>query len=193
MNILKINDGERPISFLAISAAGNTISVKFCVGKQFLAEFRQWDNHPRLYFFPQNVFRFPNAFWASASGAFPIVSDTLGYILVQFFMLLLMTRPKCKTCIGCRRWSVRRPSVRRLSRRHISKTVRRRSIGTAEILPQEFNGTIFNNPLWPVTWDVVSTVEILAHFHVLLRPPVRLSRHTTGACCQQSATVTTCW
>jgi len=29
------------------SAADCPISVKFCVGKQFFAEFRQWDRYPR--------------------------------------------------------------------------------------------------------------------------------------------------
>jgi len=57
------------------SVADCPISVRFCVGKQFLTEFfcNETDTHV-----PQNVFFcFPNGVWASASGGFGIVSDTL--------------------------------------------------------------------------------------------------------------------
>jgi len=51
--------------FLAIT---QPISLKFCVSKQFFAEFRQRDRYPCST---------DRTFWASASGAFRIVSDTL--------------------------------------------------------------------------------------------------------------------
>ena len=48
------------------------ISLIFSVGKQHFIEFRQWDRFPHFieYFFA-------NAVWASASGGFRNVSDTL--------------------------------------------------------------------------------------------------------------------
>ena len=61
--------------FIHYSAADCPISVKFCVGKQPFTEFRQWNRCiPAFY---RTYFCFPNAVWASASGGFHIVSDTL--------------------------------------------------------------------------------------------------------------------
>ena len=59
------------------------ISVKFCAGKQFFTEFRQWDSYTCV---PHNVFFcFPNVIWASASGCFRIASDALvNFNLVGF-------------------------------------------------------------------------------------------------------------
>jgi len=57
------------------SAVDFSISVKYCVGKQFFVEFGQWDIPGRI---PQNVFFcFSNAVLASANGDLRIVSDTL--------------------------------------------------------------------------------------------------------------------
>jgi len=50
------------------------ISVKFGVGKQFFAEFRQWDSYRRS---TEGISRFPNTVWPSAVGAFSIVSNTM--------------------------------------------------------------------------------------------------------------------
>jgi len=61
----KIADGATLKIVLAITQQP-IAAVKFCVGigKQFFAEFRQWDRCPR------STECFSNAVWASASGAF---------------------------------------------------------------------------------------------------------------------------
>jgi len=55
-------------------AADCPIWVKFCMGSSFFTEFRQWDRYPCS---TSYIFCLPNALWASASGGFRIVSDTL--------------------------------------------------------------------------------------------------------------------
>ena len=49
-------------------------SVKFCVGKRFFTEFRQWNRYPRS---TERISCFPNGDRASASGGFCIVSNTV--------------------------------------------------------------------------------------------------------------------
>jgi len=70
--------------------------VKFCVRKQVFTEFRNETDTG----VPQNVFCYPNAVWASASGAFRIVSDRL-------FILRL-----CRPIICLPRWRSRCVVVR---------------------------------------------------------------------------------
>jgi len=64
--------------------------MKFCVGKQFFAEFRQWDRYPHS---AEHISCFPNAVLASASGAFHIVSNTL--LLLLLLLLLFITTTNC--------------------------------------------------------------------------------------------------
>jgi len=51
MNFLKIQDGGHTPYWKCYlghnSAADFSISVKFCVGKQFFTKFRQWNRYPR--------------------------------------------------------------------------------------------------------------------------------------------------
>ena len=56
------------------SAVDCPTSVKFCVGSSFFSQ--NFGNRTDVHV-SQNVFCFLNAVWASASGTFRIVSDTL--------------------------------------------------------------------------------------------------------------------
>jgi len=70
MEIFKMRDGGQPHwkSFCGHSwVADCPMSVKFCVGKQFFTEFRQWDRYPGS---AERISCFHNAVWASASGGF---------------------------------------------------------------------------------------------------------------------------
>jgi len=62
------------MKFLKIQDGGHTpISVIFAWGSSFITVIMQRNRYPRS----TRTFSFPNVVWASASGGFGIVSDTL--------------------------------------------------------------------------------------------------------------------
>ena len=94
-DILKIVFGHN-------SASDCPISVKFCVEKQYFLKFRQWDiRYTRN---QQNVRFVFLMHWASASGCFLIVSDTLSKLMITVDILRI---PGYVACVS--------PSVTTLS------------------------------------------------------------------------------
>jgi len=64
------------------------------VGKQFLTEFWQWDRYRRSIL--ERIFLF--LFWASASGAFRIISDTLVIIRDRHIFEIIYACPYIIVC-----------------------------------------------------------------------------------------------
>jgi len=98
MKILQIEDSGRPPfwnPFDHNSASDCQISVKLCDRKQFFLQNFGNRTYTRV---PQNVFLFSNAVWASASGAFHIVSDTL--VTAGVRNASQRTAPQCRRHAG---------------------------------------------------------------------------------------------